>query len=177
MSFSRVIDQQVRDLGFSSLAVETPFDERGIFLSDEVTTALIARFDERTAPLANVFRMAPRMLVVLKQAAAALPDASFANRCGIDPGLIHLINTTMAVAEARPLPPLPDSGLFLYPAGARYAFVLFAAERLLALLVEARAVLPRAWEGHGEVPVEILAEIDATVAAARAPAATNARGV
>jgi hypothetical protein len=174
--FSRVIDTQVADLGFDRLHVEAPYREPGLFLSDS-KTALVARATAAGAALVNVFAAAPRMLVLLQHASAALPDSWFADRCGVTPAAINRITAAIDAVTAREQGDIPSVGCTFYAEGRNYQRLFAHAPALLEALAEAREALPKAWKGFGDEPVDLLAEIDATLSAARATPKTNAFGL
>ena len=70
----------------------------------------------------------------LEQCRAALPDPAFAAQDGVDPDLIHRINSALAMTDAED-------------------------QELLQLLAESRIALPLAWKKHGGCDEKVLRSI------------------
>jgi hypothetical protein len=161
-------DQTVRgmDLGFRPLNVERPFGEPGVYIGDDLT-ALIAKMHPEHEKSARLLANAPRLLSLLLQAQGALPDATFAAKCGISRDLIEQIDAMVGMFMGRS-PSFDANGTVLvqlYPEGQKYAQVFAHAEGIRSLLVRAQAALPGAWKAvKDDAPTELLEEIDALIA-------------
>lgn len=80
-------------------------------------------------------------LQALRQAQAALPDSAMASLDGVPSDLIQLITETIEKADIGHSTP----------------------DEIMNVLVQAREVLPTAWKNHGEVPEELIDELDRAI--------------
>ena len=95
---SSAVANQIRNMGFTKLSVERPFGEPGVFIAGE-KTELICKFYPEGEKYTRVFAQAPRLLALLEQARAALPDAWAAEKCGVPRELIE--EMSLAIADAK----------------------------------------------------------------------------
>ncbi len=177
LHITELLNHQIRHLGFEPLHVDIPFDEAGIYIST-ASTALVARLRPLGVAKARLMACAPRMLALLEQALAALPDRSFASRCQVPADFVD--RTTTLVNETKKAPADADhdtEGYRFYPEGEKYAVLFANAQRMLTTLIEIEQALPSAWQDFEGAPNDLINAIAQTIRESQSPEPTNPHGL